>query len=492
MTVDEIMKGIRTIKIEGSSNTDVLGISYDSRKTAGGHLFVAMAGEHADGHLFIPQAIEKGAVAVMFDNLDPDQLSALGTQFSGVTFIQVTGSREALAAAANNFYAHPSSALHLVGVTGTNGKTTTTYLIKSVLEKWGRKTGLIGTISYMVGTEVYASSHTTPESPEFQGLLHDMLKAGCTHVISEVSSHALAQKRVDGSNFRTVVFTNLTRDHLDFHDSMDDYFLAKERLFRQMLSEDGQAVINMDDQYGRKLLSSCRSGYTYGLDAQADIRARDIRNLPGGLRFTLDAGGGTYNVESPMIGIHNVYNILAAIGSGLAMAVPMDVILEGIRSAGSVRGRFERIDEGQRFIAVVDYAHTEDALERTILTARELTRGRLITVFGCGGDRDKGKRPGMGAVATRLSDVVIITSDNPRSEDPGAIIREVEAGAARKNYLVEPDREEAIRRGVEEAREGDLLLVAGKGHEEYQEIGGKRYDFSDSGVLRKMIRDHFI
>lgn len=486
MILREVMKDIHALRIEGDDRTDIRGISYDSRKTQPGDLFAAISGGHFDGHDFIPQAIEKGAVAVMHQGLK----SAEAGQGAGTTFVQVQDSREALALAANNFYARPSQVLHVIGVTGTNGKTTTTYLIKSILEQWGRKVGLIGTIQYMIGHEAYTSVHTTPEAPEFQRLLHEMLTAGCTHAVAEVSSHALAQKRVDATVFRTVVFTNLTRDHLDFHNTMEDYFLAKAGLFSRLLDDDGQVLINYDDDYGRRLWAEGHRGYSYGLDAAADIRAEDICNTPAGLRFKIRIQDEAHAVESSLIGLHNVYNILAAIGAGLAVGVPMNVILKGISSAGNVKGRFERVDAGQPFLAVIDFAHTEDALERTIQTARTLTQGRVITVFGCGGDRDRGKRPRMGEIATRLSDLVILTSDNPRSEDPGAIIRDIETGAVRKNYRIEPDRKEAIRLAVQEAHIGDLLLIAGKGHEEYQEMGGKKQDFSDREVLQETIR-HF-
>ena len=485
MILRELMRGIETLRVEGSMEVGISGISYDSRKTAEGDLFAAVRGESSDGHDFIGKAVEKGAVAVMHQGPAVMRRGAEGRE---VTYIQVADSRESLAGVANNFYGRPSARLQVIGVTGTNGKTTTTYLIKSILEEWGKKTGLIGTIQYLVGHEVHEATHTTPEAPEFQHLLHEMLLAGCTHVVSEVSSHALAQKRVDGTVFSTAVFTNLTRDHLDFHETMEEYFLAKDRLFSSLLSKEGMAVINCDDEYGRRLWNDCGRGYTYGLGPGADLRAEDIVNSPVGLRFRLVFRDSSHPVESSLIGQHNVYNILAAAGAGLAAGIPVGTVLRGIRMAGNVKGRFERIDAGQPFIAVIDYAHTEDALERTLLTARQLTRGRVITVFGCGGDRDRGKRPRMGEVAARLSDLVIITSDNPRSERPEDIIRDIEAGARGGHYVIEPDRTEAIRRAVKESREGDLLLVAGKGHEEYQEMGGRRCQYSDREVLQETIR----
>jgi UDP-N-acetylmuramoyl-L-alanyl-D-glutamate--2,6-diaminopimelate ligase len=318
-----------------------------------------------------------------------------------------------------------------------------------------------------------------------------MLAEGCTHVAVEVSSHALTQKRVEGTTFRAAVFTNLTRDHLDFHGSMENYFLAKERLFTGLLSEKGTAVINFDDPYGRRLLAGMGRGrqvLTYGLEAGPDLRATEIDNSFGGLRFKINVRGRAYNVVSPLMGLPNVYNILAAAGVSASIGVPWKIIVEGIGNSRMVKGRFEKVDAGQGFLAVIDYAHTEDALERLIYTARGLTEGKIITVFGCGGDRDRGKRPAMGSIATRLSDFVIITSDNPRSERPERIIQEIEAGATRKNYLIEPDREAAIRRAVLIAQENDVVLVAGKGHEDYQEIEGKRFKFNDREVLERAIR----
>jgi UDP-N-acetylmuramoyl-L-alanyl-D-glutamate--2,6-diaminopimelate ligase len=288
-----------------------------------------------------------------------------------------------------------------------------------------------------------------------------------------------------------VVFTNLTRDHLDFHNTMEEYYLAKERLFKGLLSGDGYAVINFDDEYGRRLSGECRRVYTYGLSAGADIMATEISNSSEGLRFRVLFDDKKYDVVSSLIGLPNVYNILAAIGAGLSAGVPMDLMLNGIRDAAGIKGRFERVDAGQPFLAIVDYAHTEDALERLIYTARGLAGGKIITVFGCGGNRDRGKRARMGAVATKLSDFVVITSDNPRSERPEDIIKEIESGAVRKNYMIEPDRKEAIKRAVMMAGKDDVLLVAGKGHEDYQETGGRRFKFSDREVLQETIR-HFI
>jgi UDP-N-acetylmuramoyl-L-alanyl-D-glutamate--2,6-diaminopimelate ligase len=494
------------------ADRDISGVSYDSRNVKNGDLFVAIRGEKLDGHHFIRDVLGKGAVAVVHEL--PDAACDIGERgmHPSPCFIQVENSRKALACISNNFYRRPSEHLTLIGITGTNGKTTTSYILKSILEVHGQTTGLIGTIHYIIKEKLYSALHTTPESPEFQSLLHTMLASGCRIVVSEVSSHALAQYRVDGAVFHTAVFTNLTRDHLDFHKTMEEYYRAKQRLFSELLARDGTAVINIDDQYGRRLASRLQSdGFrrciTFGIASEADIAARDINNTFDGLRFVLSFGGKCRDVSSPLVGGPNVYNILSAAGAAFSLGVPWEVILRGIEKAKTVAGRFEKVHAGQSFLCIVDYAHTEDALERLISTARGLLstpggrRGgnsipdvsqpspRIITVFGCGGDRDRGKRPVMGAIATRLSDVVIITSDNPRSEDPAAIIREIEEGAEKKDYLIEPDRKEAIRKAVDMADDGDIVLVAGKGHEDYQEIRGVRHDFDDREVLKKMIQD---
>jgi len=523
----------------GEGDMDISGVAYDSRKAKENCLFVAITGERYDGHDFIKDVIKGGAAAIVHEK-EIDTRSLVNSQQSSVKtndqclmtndllFIKVKNTRKALACIANNFYGRPSDRLTLIGITGTNGKTTTTYILKSILESWGKEVGLIGTIQYMIKDRVYPALHTTPESLEFQSLLKDMFLSGCTHVISEVSSHALAQYRVDGAGFKTAVFTNLTGDHLDFHKTMEDYFRAKGRLFRELLNKDGTSVINLDDPYGRRLVSSlvafCGSKniLTYGLETGADIMAVDIDNSFQGVRFKILFCGRNYDISSHLIGQPNVYNIMSAVGVSISLGVPWQVILKGIEKAGNVTGRFEKVDIGQGFLCIIDYAHSEDALERLIYTARELIKksevsntpsltipprgggqgrggdselrilnssSRIITVFGCGGDRDRGKRPRMGAVATRLSDFVIITSDNPRSEEPADIIKEIEGGIVSKNYLIEPYRREAIMKAVDMADDGDIVLIAGKGHEDYQEIKGVRYRFNDRDVIEGAIKD---
>jgi UDP-N-acetylmuramoyl-L-alanyl-D-glutamate--2,6-diaminopimelate ligase len=480
-------------------NTDISGVAYDSRNVEEGYLFVAMKGEKYDGHKFIKEAIGNGAVAAIAERASDE---------TGGRCVLVKDARRALACISNNFYGRPSEDIAVIGITGTNGKTTTSYILKSVLESWGKDVGLIGTIQYMIKDRPYSAPHTTPESLEFQGFLRQMLLSGCTHAVTEISSHALAQCRVDGAVFQAAVFTNLTRDHLDFHATMEDYFRTKKRLFQELLDRRGTAIINIDDPYGKRLDSELRRSrpglniLTCGLTAEAAITARDIGVSFEGLRFTLSIEGEKFKISSRLTGIPNVYNLMSAVGAAVSLGVPMQAILEGIINPSGISGRFEKVEAGQKFLCVIDYAHTEDALERLISTAREIIKQssvvssqpvqeaspRIITVFGCGGDRDRGKRPGMGAVAAGLSDYVIVTSDNPRSEDPSDIIKEVVDGIGGSNYLIEPDRRVAITKAVEMAGDRDIVLIAGKGHEDYQEIKGVKYLFSDRDVVKEAIK----
>lgn len=479
MQLKNLLEGIEIKSLSGPGDCEIKGLSTDSRKLSAGDLYVAVRGGDFDGHDFIADAAKKGASAIMGSAARP---------VPGLPYVEVEDARDALPSLANNFFGRPSEKLTVVGVTGTNGKTTTTHIIKSILEAAGKKAGLIGTIGYVIGDRTHPAPFTTPEAVEFQGLLSEMLHSGLSHVVCEVSSHALAQKRVDGTRFGAAVFTNLTRDHLDFHKTMEEYFEAKKRLFAELLS--GPAVINSDDPYGKMLLGSLKGKtLAYAVDAEADITARDVSSGPGGLSFTVSiCGAAGFGVESALIGDHNVYNIMAAVGAAFALGVGREALQEGVRALRLVEGRFESISLGQDFLCVVDYAHTEDALRRLILTARRMTTGKVITVFGCGGQRDRGKRPVMGALATELSDMVFITSDNPRGEEPEEIINEILTGIAKDNYRVLPDRAEAIYEAVGMAGASDAVLIAGKGHEEYQEIRGLRHPFSDRQTAREAIR----
>ncbi len=496
--------------VNGNAEKEISGVVYDSRNVRSGFLFVAIKGENFDGHIFIEDAIRNGAVAVVYESgLQNAELENLRRSYKDITWIGVQDSRDALAAVSNMFYEEPSLKITIVGITGTNGKTTTSYLVKSIIEKTGVSAGLIGTINYMIKDISYDAPHTTPESPDFQALVKKMSDSGCGYLVTEVSSHALAQKRVDYTRFAAAVFTNLTQDHLDFHKTMENYFIAKSRLFTELLSSNGCAVINIDDPYGMRLVDMLKAQqdskgnnkriYTFAIKNQdADLTASDIKTTFNGTRLKIkfaDWKSGQIihdEISSPLLGEMNAYNILSAICVSLSLDLPLEAIKEGIASTGLVRGRFEKIDMGQKFLAVVDYAHTEDALERLLTTAGQLISKKggkkIITVFGCGGNRDKGKRPKMGKIASNMSGLVIITSDNPRNEDPRQIIRDIERGIEGDNYVIIPDRSLAISMAVRMASAGDVVVVAGKGHEDYQEIKGVRQAFDDKKTLEEAIR----
>lgn len=503
MRIKEIIKDCLYEEITPVQNfleQEVRGIAYDSRKVVRDGLFVALTGEVYDGKDFIMDAIKKGAKVIVFDG-EAISIKDESLKDGKVLLIRVKDARTALACLSHNFFEKPSERLKVIGVTGTNGKTTTTHLIKAILETWGKTTGLIGTISYSFKGHEYPAVHTTPEAVEFQSLLKDMIINGCEYVVTEVSSHSLKQRRVDYTRFSMAVFTNLTRDHLDFHKTMDDYYLSKRRLFTELLIQNGTAVINRDDEWAERLISDLASMrpdvriITYGLKERATIVPVTAQSYPEGSLLVLrisdtDSINREIRIESPLIGIPNIYNLLSALSVALGLDIPEEIIREGLRKNTIVKGRFEKIEEGQDFLCILDYAHTPDALERLILTARELTSdGRVITVFGCGGNRDKGKRPIMGRIATGLSDYVIITSDNPRNEPPDAIISDITSGIARDNYEIIPDRAQAIKRAIMFAQKGDIVLIAGKGHEDYQEIKGKRERFSDREVCIDALRE---
>jgi UDP-N-acetylmuramoyl-L-alanyl-D-glutamate--2,6-diaminopimelate ligase len=485
MKLGELIEGMKTIKsISGQADVEVSGVGYDSRDISAGDLFAALRGENFDGAIYIDDAIKRGACAIVSEDMRPESLSAQ------IPFIGVTDARDSLAFISSVFYGHPSTKMEVIGITGTNGKTSCAHLLRDALSAHGHMTGMIGTISYHIGDKVYPAPFTTPEAPEFQSLLLRMFKAGCSHVVTEVSSHALTQRRADHTHFKTAVFTNLTPEHLDFHHSMDDYFKAKSRLFLEML--DGPAIINIDDPYGRELAHLCEQELiTYSIGHEADLTASSINNSPGGISFTLTYEGKKHEVNSRLIGRPNVWNILAALGALMSIGMGIKEAIKAISKAEPIEGRFMKVESGQDFLCLIDFAHTGDALRRLIESAREFTPRdkRIITVFGCGGNRDKAKRPIMGAAATELSDMVFITSDNPRGETPEAIIEDITRGAGRDNYKVEPDRAVAIRAAISDARAGDTVLIAGKGHEQYQEFKDKREPFSDLEVALKAISE---
>jgi UDP-N-acetylmuramoyl-L-alanyl-D-glutamate--2,6-diaminopimelate ligase len=497
--------------ILGDVKKEITGITYDSREVADGFMFVAVRGGKSDGHNYIETAIARGAAAIVCEKGHQKFQQLLPVHHS-VTWVAVEDCRDALAAFSAAFYGMPSGKLGVIGITGTNGKTSVSYILKSIFEKWNRRVGLVGTISYMIGDEIFDAPHTTPEASDFQSLLGQMVEKGCDYAVSEVSSHALAQKRADYTQFKVAIFTNLTGDHLDYHGNMENYFESKIRLFSELLDEKGAAVINIDDPFGKRLsgmLAKSRPSVkqikvALG-GAEADVRTEDIKYTFGGTTFILRRKKSLpgLKITSQLIGETGVYNVLCAVSAAIALGVPQEVICEGVAELQGVRGRFERVDYNQPFLAVVDYAHTHDALQRLIGTARRLldsqtrTAGKsamprkIITVFGCGGNRDRLKRPLMGEIATELSDFAIITSDNPRNEEPVAIIRDIEAGVKKDNYIIIQDRETAIRMATLLASPGDIVIIAGKGHEDYQEIRGKRYPFSDSKALKDAIEELF-
>ncbi|HHW06612.1 MAG TPA: UDP-N-acetylmuramoyl-L-alanyl-D-glutamate--2,6-diaminopimelate ligase [Clostridia bacterium] len=473
------------VVLAGGLDRSIAGIQYDSRQVQPGSLFVCVPGFKTDGHLYAADAVAKGAVALVVERpvTVPD----------GVTVIQVPDARLALAGLAACFYGYPSRRFHLIGVTGTNGKTSTTILLDAVFRRWGRKTGLLGTISNRVGGEVIPASHTTPESLDLQKLFKLMADAQTDYVMMEVSSHALSLHRVAAAEFDVGVFTNLTRDHLDFHRDFQEYREAKGKLFT-LLSGGAKAgrkygVVNKDDPNSEYFMkTSPVPVLTYSLTQPSDYQATDIVITAKGASFRLkgkDFPPFTLNLT----GRFSVYNGLAAVAVALEEGVPVDIIREALAELPGVPGRFERVDAGQDFTVVVDYAHTPDGLENVLRTAREVCSGRIITVFGCGGDRDRTKRPLMGHVSGRLSDYTIVTSDNPRTEDPEAIIAEIVPGVkeAGGKYEIVVERKAAIQKALTLAGAGDLVLVAGKGHEDYQIIGTKKYPFDDRKVVREIL-----
>ncbi|HYP13959.1 MAG TPA: UDP-N-acetylmuramoyl-L-alanyl-D-glutamate--2,6-diaminopimelate ligase [Bryobacteraceae bacterium] len=462
----------------------ITGLTYDSRAVEPGYVFFAFEGAKVDGRRYATDAIAKGAAVIVSESPGPDDCPG--------NWIQVKHGRRALALAASNFYGHPDRRLHLTGITGTNGKTTTSYLLDSIWRQAGKTTALIGTIEYRLAGRLMPSVNTTPESLDLLRTFVELENAGGTHVTMETSSHALALGRVHGIRFETAVFTNLTRDHLDFHRSMEEYFDAKRKLFTPEGAEPPRyAVVNYDDPYGRALKTKPETEvFWYGLEDGAGARALRIHSGFEGLRFEVQFRGEVFPIQSPMVGQINVYNILAAWCAAYANGVDPEVIQAGIAACSAVPGRFERVTEGQPFLVVVDYAHTDDALRNTIAAARNLTAKRVITLFGCGGDRDRNKRPLMGSAAAQGSDLVVLTSDNPRSEDPLAIMTDALVGIRRHDtpYIAEVDRVQAIQRALDEARAGDVVVIAGKGHETYQVLKDRTIAFDDRDVARTALR----
>ncbi|HXV83557.1 MAG TPA: UDP-N-acetylmuramoyl-L-alanyl-D-glutamate--2,6-diaminopimelate ligase [Candidatus Binatia bacterium] len=487
---------------EGNLDQEVTGLKYDSRAVKAGDIFFAIAGEKVDGHEFIPQALQSGAAGVV--------VAQKGAWPLGTTWIRTKNVRHTMGLWGAHFYGRPSQRLRTVGVTGTNGKTTVSYLVESILSAAGLEPGVIGTINHRYPGRQVRSHHTTPESLDLQSLLAEMARAGARSVVMEVSSHALVQERVRGIDFDIALFTNLSRDHLDYHASMEDYFSAKSKLFTDYLKASVKpkkaAVIYGGDARGKELLQKVRNlgleALGYGEDKEWDIHPVKVQSDVGGLKGQLAFKSRCLDFSSRLMGRANLQNIMGAVGVGGCLGLPIDVIAKGIQQLSFVPGRLERVENHLGVTVLVDYAHTPDALEKVLEAIRPLTQCRILTVFGCGGDRDRGKRPLMGEIAARLSDLVVLTSDNPRTEEPLGILAEIEEGLrktglrkfeqaipeAQRGYWVEADRRAAIRLALRAARRGDAVLIAGKGHEDYQILGAKKVHFDDREVARDELR----
>ncbi len=486
MRVKDLAAEIAALAVAGDLQGDATDVTHDSRACKPGAVFVAIRGDKFDAHNFILQAVAQGAVAV---------ISEQAAQANAPAWLQVENARAALAHAAAAVYGHPSQKLKVVGITGTNGKTTTAHLVDSILRTAEGASAMFGTIVHRIGHHTETAKHTTPEAADIQRMLAEAVKANCQSAVMEISSHASELRRADYLQLAAAVFTNLTRDHLDYHKTMESYFAAKEKLFSGALGTAPQAsIINADDEYGRKLVQSAKGRIlTYGLNEKADVRTDDFRLSAEGLAFTAQTPIGEVEITSSLVGRPHVYNILAALATGMALQFDLATCAAGIANCQIVAGRFEqvRLEEGQAdFAVIVDYAHTDDALRNVLQTAREVAgESRVITVFGCGGDRDRTKRPIMGEAAATLSDVVIVTSDNPRSEDPLAIIEEIEVGLQKigKPYSKQPDRREAIFQAINEARPGDVVMIAGKGHEDYQILKDRTIHFDDRETAREAL-----
>jgi len=484
--LSDLFEGAQASIPPAAEDLEIRQVAADSRKVKPRALFFALHGAQSDGNAFVRDAVSRGAAAIASEETVPALIP------SSVTWIRVREARKALAVTAANFFRHPAEALQLVAVTGTNGKTTTSSLVDSIVKASGAKTGLFGTIAYHTPLGEYPAPNTTPESVDLQGLLAEIRDAGGRFAVLEASSHSLAMERVWGCHFAAAVFTNLTREHMDYHKTFEDYFAAKKKLFEGTgAGAPDVAVINADDAYGKRLTGLAKKTVTYGLESDADITTKKFQLTFNGLAFTAQTPHGKVQVASSLVGRINVYNILAAIGAAQALGLSAEIIQDGIRSLTSVSGRFERMDLGQPYFVVVDYAHTDDALENLIRTARELNpKGRIITLFGCGGGKDRTKRPVMGEVTGRLSDLTILSSDNPRTEDPLKIISDIIVGLQKTSgkYLIEPDREKAIGAALDQARAGDIVLLAGKGHENYQILADRTLEFDDRDTARRALR----
>ena len=490
--VEDIVKVISPIRVEGPQTAEVCHITADSRTVQEGSLFICLVGATVDGHSFVEKAVQDGAVAVVVSKpvAVPDH----------VAVIYVEDTRQALQAAVPFFYDYPASKMRMIGVTGTNGKTTTTHIIAHLLRSQGYTVGVIGTVHILIDDQSYPIHNTTPDVADLQQILQQMVDAGVTHCIMEVSSHALALGRTAGVEYDTAVFTNLTQDHLDFHKTFDNYLAAKAKLFKQVsasyqVKEGKGAVINVDDAYGQSIVDVTTSPMiTYSTEGKGSMNASDLTITAKSSQFTLNYDGKSYPISTKIAGMFNVYNTLAAVGATLYEGLSMEEIVKGLATFTAVPGRFELIEEGQDFAVVVDYAHTPDGLENILQTAKKIVENRILVVFGCGGDRDATKRPIMGGIAAQFGDRVFVTSDNPRTEDPVQIVKDVEVGVREGlhddvTYEVIVDRREAIHKAIAEATTGDVVIIAGKGHEDYQILKDETIHFDDREVAREALKE---
>ncbi|QUI23204.1 UDP-N-acetylmuramoyl-L-alanyl-D-glutamate--2,6-diaminopimelate ligase [Vallitalea pronyensis] len=477
MKLQGLLKNVSYEVLQGTDNINISNIQYDSRKVTEGSLFVCIVGFNVDGHHYASSAVVNGAKALLVE----ENIEGINEH---ITIVKVSNTRKVIAALADRYYNHPSDKFRLIGVTGTNGKTSTTFLTKSILEAYGKKTGIIGTIENRIGDEILKAHRTTPESLDLQELFYNMVERNVNDVVMEVSSHSLDLHRVDACRFDVGVYTNLTLDHLDFHKTMENYRDAKLKLFNMC----DTGVINLDDNYASYMIdnSSCKKYLTYGIDNdEADLNAVQLKMDLGGASFKVTYQGTTYAIKLATPGKFSVYNALAAMGGCLALAIPMETIKEGLEKNKGIRGRFQSFASKKGYNVIVDYAHAPDGLLNVLKSMKEFVKGRIITVFGCGGDRDRSKRPVMGEIAGRHSDYCVITSDNPRTEDPLSIVQEVEAGVKGTNCAYETvvDRLKGIHTALAMAKEGDLILIAGKGHEDYQVLRDEIIHFDDAEVV---------
>ncbi|BBB93266.1 MAG TPA: UDP-N-acetylmuramoyl-L-alanyl-D-glutamate--2,6-diaminopimelate ligase [Methylomusa anaerophila] len=492
--LQKLIELLPDVTVTGSPDRIIESITYDSRRVTPGALFICLTGNKVDGHNYIIDAYDKGAVAVLVEKNFPQTIE-------GLTVIKVASTRAAMQQIAPYFFDYPGRKLRIIGITGTNGKTTTTYLIRQILMQAGYKVGLIGTIQTIIGEQVLPVKNTTPDVIDLQSILADMVTQGMDYAVMEVSSHALALNRVAGCEFDVGVFTNITQDHLDFHENFDNYIEAKAKLFRSLGSPDSSkyrktAVINLDDAAGEIMLKSTAcSVISYGVEHPAELMAREIKVKANGASFEIAGSHGRIPLNLKITGMFNVYNVLGAIGAAVAEGIDKAIIMPALESFESVPGRFELVQAGQPYTVIVDYAHTPDGLENVLKTAKQFARNKVLVVFGCGGDRDRTKRPIMGKTAVKYADIIIATSDNPRTENPEDILKDVEVGIKEamasfgdtKQYEIIVDRRQAIQYALKLAREQDIILIAGKGHETYQILKDRTIDFDDREIAREII-----